>query len=356
MRIKRFRLSYVWTAASAELIRDAAAGPLGDLPGSFNYVKIFNNLLGGGIHPLVDLPWPRRTGAILPETNNYWSDAIVSSFLYQPNANWGKLAWKASVQFRHKGDLFSVGHADRCFGEGWYFPSGVGVSLTAWISGDFDGDQFKQTVSDFTGGTRTVTVGGKTSSDIIDSAARKAMDILLAQGFGLPPLALSNKPIRILTVTTAEHDPNETNKPAAEAAMLEDVLIAGGGIPTVPITPAKNIYALPHARVIWRPDKFLSKQKSLHTLGCLHRNVTMATLHAASVIKAAEATMAVIDSGATVSARVGTYADALAGLLGRMNNPKDPNIYKQQCLRDQIAEAGTIVDRLRKSRGMSLLQ
>jgi hypothetical protein len=356
MKIKRFRLSCIWTAVIPELIEAVFPAPLGDLVEQSKYAATFNTLLAGGVNPLVELPWPRRSGGTLPERNNYWTDAIVGRFSSERNADRGRLAWKASVQFKHKGELFSIGHADRCFGEGWYFPTGVAVSLTAWISGDFDGEQFKQTVSDFTGGKLPVTVGGVTSTDIIDRAAGNAMDMLRAQGFGLPPVALSEKPIRILTVITAEHDPNETDKPAAEAAMLQDVLIAGGGTPALPITPAKNIYALPHSRVIWRPDCFLSKQKGLHTLGCLHRNITMATLHAASVIKAAEAAMAVIDNVANVPTRVGSYAYAIGDLLGRMNDASEKYVYKQQCLRDQIAEAKTMINRLRANRLLQPLQ
>jgi hypothetical protein len=352
MKIKRFRLSYIWTAVIPELIEAAVPAPLGDLVEQSKYAAIFNTLLAGGGNPVVELPWPRRSRSTLPERNNYWTDAVVGSFSSDRNADRGRLAWKASVQFRHRDDghkdeLLSVDLADRCFGEGWYFPTGVGVSLTVWISGEFDGNQFKQKVSDFTGGKLPVTVGGVKSTDIIDRAAGKAIDILRAKGFGLPPVTLSEKPIRILTVIAADHDPNETNKPAAEAAMLQDVLIAGGGTPAVSIKPDKNIYALPHSRVIWRPDCFLSKQTGLHTLGCLHRNITMATLHAASVIKAAEATTAVIDNLANVPTRISGYAYAIGELLRKMNNASEKYVYKQQCLRDQIAEAKTMINRLR---------
>jgi hypothetical protein len=356
MRINRCRLSSVWTASIPELLGNAAPGPMGDLMNPSKYSAIFNELLGGGNNPVVDLPWHHKPGSPLPERNNYWTDAIVRNFMDHPGADRGRLAWKAAVQLKHKGDLLGVAYGDRSFVEGWYFPTGIALSITVWVSGDLDGDQLKQKVSDFSGAQLLVTLAGKKSFEFIDDAAGKAMDLLRQQGFGLPPISLSEKPTRILTMIAAGHDPQEKEKDAAEAAMLRDVLISAGASPAAKVMPAKDIYALPHARVIWRPDCFLSPQKGLHKLGCLHRNVTVSTMHVASIIRAAEVMMAEINDSGKITPRVEMYGRPIAGLLGRLNSLDDRYVYKLQCLRDQITEAKATINHLRDRFDMSPLQ
>jgi hypothetical protein len=356
MRIKRCRLSCVWADAIPELLHGNSHGPLSVLMDSNGYSGIFNRLLAGNQLNLVDLPWPRKPGAIYPEKNSYWTDALISNLRKHSGGNRARIAWKSAIQLRHKDELFKVTTVDRCFVEGWYFPHGVALSVTVWLAGNFDGNGLEQAVSDFLGGPLTVTWSdGVPPVPKLEPSARAAMDILRAKGFGLSESDFAPESIKILTVISAEHDPQEKDKAAAEGEILTAVLASVGGNPSSPVTPVKNIYALPHARVIWRPDCFLSNQKGLHKLGCLHRNVTMATLHLSSLLGCADAMVTDFVQNGSTPAGAAPYERAVAGLFGRIygsqdddtKKQEDKQAYRQQCLRSQIDEAIDTVNQLR---------
>jgi hypothetical protein len=143
--------------------------------------------------------------------------------------------------------------------------------------------------------------------------------------------------MRIVTVIKAEHDPQEPNPAQAEAAMLDAVLTAIGGPPASTLSPDRNVWSFSRGRVIWRPDRFLSTMRNLHTLGCLHRNVLMGTLQVASLLRAIDLMVAnLVGTGAPVPPWIEPYARMLAGLIGRIYGGMET--YAQGSLRTMIGQ------------------
>jgi hypothetical protein len=87
----------------------------------------------------------------------------------------------------------------------------------------------------------------------------------------------------------------------------------------------------------------------VHTMGCLHRNITLATLQVASLLRCAELIGGT--PGAAVLQRINPYARKMAGLIGRINGGTET--YRQKCLQHQVslANAKGAIDGLRRALG-----
>ncbi len=320
MKITRLRLSSIWVEAFPAVLNAAAAGPLGRLTQASDYADLFNALLSGGTNALVDLPWPRLPPAKYPDRNNFWNETIVTSLRDRPDSNLGKQAWRAGVPLRYRPGLAAVQSGERAFVEGWFHPHGIGLSMTIWLSGDFDQGGVQQALDNaLHAPLRVAWPDGRQTLEPAAQLAATLLDTLRQQGFGLADAGFRPAPLRIVTVIKAEHDPQEQHPAQAEAAMLDAVLTAIGGPPSATLTPNRDIWVFPLGRVIWRPDRFLSTMRNLHTLGCLHRNVVMGTLQVASLLRGIDLLVAnVVGTGGPVPPWIEPYARMIAGLIGRI--------------------------------------
>jgi hypothetical protein len=172
-------------------------------------------------------------------------------------------------------------------------------------------------------------------------------------------------PLRVLTIVSAEpetldkNQPEKTDKdlPAARRAVLEAALTAAGANVAATPKPPKgsNIYVFSHGRVIWNPDKALAARKTTHTMGCLHRNITLATTQFASLLTGVEAALAALDEArGAMAPRVEPYAKRLAEQIEQIY--RDDNTYDQPCLHAQIKEALSSINRLRAAVGLGELK
>jgi hypothetical protein len=338
MKINLLRLSIVWVEALPGLLQVPAAGPLGKLTQAADYAALFNALLAGGGNTLVDLPWPQHPPARYPGRNNFWDETIVTRLRDRPGSNLGMLAWRAAIPLKHRANLITVRRADRTSVEGWYYPHGVALSVTAWLSGNFDQAGVQQALDDLLHAPLTVVwPNGNQTIEPADQLAATLLDNLSQQGFAIADAGFRPPPMRIVTVIKAEHDPQEQNPAQAEAAMLDAVLTAIGGPPASTLSPDRNVWSFSRGRVIWRPDRFLSTMRNLHTLGCLHRNVLMGTLQVASLLRAVELLVAnLVGTGAPVPPWIEPYARMLAGLVGRIYGGIET--YAQASLRTMIGQ------------------
>ncbi len=293
---------------------------LGDLLDPDQYADLFNSLLDMYADPTVDLPWPRRPGSVLPNKNHYWDRLIAEALHDQPNGNRGKKAWRALVPFRYKRLLGRLSTADRSFVEGWCFPGGIALSITFWLSGEFTSDKIKVAVADLLNGKRPVIWStGDKQIMYLNDIAQECLNTLRREVFTDVAAGFRPRPTRILTVIRAQHDGSQDSREAEEMAMRDAVLTAAGGRPNPRLEPEGDIYLFPRSLVIWQPEGFLSSVPNLHTLGCLHRNAVIATLHVASLLRATEVLVReVVNSGNPISPRVELYAKAVGTILGRI--------------------------------------
>jgi hypothetical protein len=351
MKITDFRLSSIWVEGMPQLLGADDFGVLGPIIRIDGYAALFNTLITSENNKLVTLPWPRRGQQKLPDHNNFWDDYVVRELRDSPHGDPGIKAWRAVVPLRHKEPLAGINRAERCFLEGWYYPHGIAVTATAWFRGHYDASTLVESASDFLRNPMSASWrNGATEMKTLSSLAESCLDRLRESAFGTVPAGHRPNPIRIITIVAAEADRADKNQANAQSDVLKAAISAVDGNPNVEIKPAKDVYATPRFRVVWRPDRVLSPAGKLHTLGCLHRNVLMATLQLASLLRGAELLRASLASPKdTFSARVEPYARAIASLIGRINgDPAKPDSTKPW-LRDQIAAANATgaIDELR---------
>jgi hypothetical protein len=349
MKVTDFRLSSVWVEGLPQLLGRQDFGPLGPIIRIDKYAALFNALLTRDDHNLVTLPWPRRNREKLPSYNNFWDEYVVKELRDSGRGDTGIKAWRAVVPLRHKGPLVRINRTERCFVEGWYYPHGVAVTVTAWFRGRYDTRALGTAASDFLRNPMSVTWrDGSAQMRTLNSLAETCLDMLRQTGFGAVPGGHRPIPIRVITIVAAEADPGDEDDATGQSDVLRGAISAVDGNPAVEIKPAKDVYATPRFRVIWRPDRALSPTGKIHTLGCLHRNVLMPTLQVASLLRGAELLRASLaNPDDAFPPRVEPYARATAGLIGRINGDPAKPASSKPWLREQIAVAnanGTIDD------------
>jgi hypothetical protein len=353
MKITDFRLSSVWVEGNAQLIDVNDMGRFGCLIRAASYGDVFKKLLGSDSDPLVTVPWPHVDDQKYPSSNNYWNEYLIRSLRDHGRGDIGNRAWKAVVPLRRKAAPVRINRDERCFAEAWYYPHGTALTTTAWFRGLYDINTFVTAINDFLRGDLNVTwPDGRRGKLTLNKLADACLDKVREEAFGKIDEGYRPEPIRILTIVRAHNETADTDVAGLQRAALNAAISAAGGDPDGKVSSAKNIYSFSRGRVIWRPDRAAATQKNIHTLGCLHRNIELATMQVASLLRGAALLGAVADSNNdSFPPRVEPYARAIAGLIGRINGGRDT--YFQECLSDQIAEANArgAIDALRKAVG-----
>lgn len=338
MKVTDFRLSCIWVEALPELLGAQDLGLLGGLVRSDRYAKLFNAVLADDNNPLVTVPWHHQPDEKYPFRNSYWADYILREFRDHPKASPGDRAWRAVVPFRRKVPPARIQRSERCFLEGWYYPHGIALTVTAWFRGEFDAIRLKVAADEFLRGTLGVTwPDGRVVQIGLNTLAGQSLDMLRREAFGEIQAGYRPEPMRILTIVRAKHGTENIDQTELEVALRNAVISAAGGDPNSKTAPVRNIYAFSRARVIWRSDRAFGESREIHTLGCLHRNIVMATLQVMSLLRGAEVLAAAAEDQGRLSPRIEPYARRLAGIIGRIHGGKET--YFQECLRDQIAAA-----------------
>jgi hypothetical protein len=346
MKITHCRLTSIWVEAFPELLRMQGKCALAGLLDPPKYATLFNDVLETDADPLVTLPWPRAPGSKYPARNNYWNDVIIAALRDNARSNSGMLAFRSVIPFKHKEALAKLGTPDRSFVEGWYYPDGIALTVTFWLSGPFDVNGLPKTVSRLLHDPLPITWSdGNQEQLALVGLAEKCLDKLREQGFdGVAPGFRPN-PSRVFTITQGQYDSTDH---AAEEAVMRQLVLGMLGAPDPNLAPQRHIYGFSQNAVIWRPDRFASTMPNLHTLGCLHRNVVAAGIHVASLLRAAAVLVAeVVDPQIPIPPLLDNYTRAVAGSLGRMYGGVDT--YKLPWIRSQIDEptASSMVNRLR---------
>jgi hypothetical protein len=350
MKVNDFRLSAIWVEAFPEQLGNTDQGRLGPLVRASDYATLFNGLLTTDADPLVTLPWFRTAGQKYPAYNGYWNDYILRELGDHGGGDPGTKAWRSAAPLRHKANIARIKRPDRCFVEGWYWPHGVALTVTLWCRRPLDADQLVAEASGFLGGgLRVAWPDGHEIDGKLNDLADGTLDQLRTAGFGPIEAGFRPPPMRVLTVVDAKFEPTDKDQEAATKALLNAGISAAGGNPNGKIETDRDVYGFSRGRLVWRPDRSLAGGGDVHTLGCLHRNITMATTQVASLLRAAEGLSAVLENGGRLAARVDPYAHVVGGTLGRIYGGS--KTYRQGCLRSQIRAANETgrIDALRQA-------
>ena len=106
------------------------------------------------------------------------------------------------------------------------------------------------------------------------------------------------------------------------------------------------IYGRQQGRVVWFPGNFPSAGGKPSTLTCFHQNLSMASLHVASLCRFAKDAAAQLSNKKSLASVSKMYRDCArltAGILGRLHGKKNdddagakPEIYRSGSIRTQI--------------------
>ena len=351
MKVNDFRLSSIWVEAFPDQLGTKDCGRLGPTIKPNNYAQLFNGPLNSDTDPLVTLPWARTAGEKYPAYNRYWNAYIIGELRDHGKADAGIKAFKSAVPMRHKAILVTINRADRCFVEGWYWPHGIALTVTLRCARSLDSKQLGDEVQDFQHGTLNVTwPDGQIADTNLNGLVNSCLDRLRTAAFGPIEAGLRPPPMHVLTVVDAKHEAADTDQEAAKKALLNTAISAVGGNAGEKIAPDGDIFTFSRGRVIWNPNRALLDGGKLHTLGCLHRNITIATTQVASLLRGAEVLNGFVeDGGPGLAARVEPYARVIGGTIARIYGGKQT--YRQECLRAQIAAANAKggIDALRQA-------
>ena len=355
MKVTDFRLTCIWVEGARQVLGTQDVGTLGACVQQDIYASLFNRLLQPDDHPLFTVPWSRRSGKLFPDRNSYWAKYVVADLTNSAADKRGNKAWKAIVPLRRKDHLVTFERNERCFIEGWFYPHGIALTATCWfrtVQG-YDPGELEAVAATFLSGPLDVVwPGAKRQRLGLDGLSRACLDQLRQEAFGAIEPGAQPDPLRILTVVSAQADPADKKPKDTERAVLQAAITAIGGnaeAATRP-EPGSHIHVLSKGRVIWRPDKARAARGNTHTMGCLHRNIVVATTQVASLLRGVDAFLAALeeDNGA-MAPRAEPYAKRLAEQLAQIHGGKDT--YDQACLRSQTEAAKDRINRLRAAVG-----
>jgi hypothetical protein len=107
-----------------------------------------------------------------------------------------------------------------------------------------------------------------------------------------------------------------------------------------PRPPAHVLYAATKGRVAWYPATFSAAVPRQHTLGCMHRNLTLLTMQTSALL----GLVAIADTARDASDLRSQLLRKAVGLLGRLYGPGDStpvdDMYQSWSARRQIEESG----------------
>ncbi|MGD0104733.1 MAG: hypothetical protein ABSC06_11920 [Rhodopila sp.] len=349
MQVIDFRLSCIWSEGVRDAFGAASCGRLDALMRPDLYAPLFNTIVEAGSDPLLTVPWPPSPRDLFPLSNAFWRKYVLNKLRGSPAANRGKEAFSALVPFKRKTPLVRLQRKERCFVESWYHPHGIVLIATAWFRGSYDAGALEDAVRSFTHDRSAATwFDGAQESAKLDDIAADGLDRLREEAFGHVGPGFRSDPLRILTVVSVQSGQDEDTGPGLRAIAKSAGSAVGGQFVGTPDDPPADIQILTKGRVICNPAKAASSRGKTHTLGCLHRNVTVATAQVASLLSGAEAALAaLVQANNTMYPRVENYLEQLARQLEVIYIGSARSTYTQLCVQSQAREAKDLINRLR---------
>lgn len=367
MAIKALRISFVFTETILDLQLDVAVGaPLEGFVTEPGFRNIVDDLQNQKPAPLgLMLPWPSPVG------HHFWDYYLNQR---TPEYADGKLCFEKLVPLRLpkladkvEADLASK---SRVTMEGFYFTYGVGLLITVDLSGEFD----LATAGDLALRVRNnkifkTTLAPTDASLSLQQVATTALNRLRTMGFGAKVAGTPNGLFSVATVVSCDGvNPNQPLKPDGEVHRLLGGLsgwVNGwrGLSLSPPVSgetqlrtrtsdrPGDVLYAAKRGRAVWFPSLFDPKS-TRHSLGCYHRNLTLGSLQAESLLGLASAVEETFAEAAIPSTAIQRLGQLAAGLLARLHG--GAKTYASDSLRAQVAQSRALpdVESLRKRFGM----
>lgn len=252
--------------------------------------------------------------------------------------------------------------------EAFYYPHAVATTTTVRLSGEASLEEAVDALNTVRSARfRLSGSGGGAAADVPGRKLEEIADLRLAElveeltGAPLPPGRLAH-PFSVVTVLQGQGVP--VNAKAGDDPMLQRALnglVTGLKdwklIPAPPLeecqielrpSPASHLlYGRDRARAVWFPAPMVDRDRR-STLGCYHRNLTMASLQTASLLALAGMAAAHLASPAGLPAALVDPARRAADILGRLYGGK--GTYRSASVAKQIDDSPHrgAVDELRR--------
>lgn len=380
MTIDVLRLSFVVTETILDLqLGTGSAMPLGSLVSEPGYIDTVDTVQHGGAAPLgLQMPWPYRAG------NHFWDSYLHDKL---PGDAGGKLCFEKLVPLRLpkfvekiETDVQAFAPASARLGiEGFYYPHGTGLLITATLIGELDFAAAGNIVHSLRSSKvyKSPWPTQAAGSLNLEQLMTAALDQLRKLGFGDGVSGARSAPFSIATVLRGKAvDPDQSLAPDGDIHRLLNGF--AGGVPNWQHQPAPPLVAgstqldlkkdtsrngnvllaAKRGRAVWFPGYFLPPKPILpaappqHQLGCYHRNLSVGSLQVESLLMLAAEAESVYAKGALVPASIQRLARIAAGLLARLYSGS--KCYKSGSLRAEIAQSAQLedVNALRQRFGM----
>src|SRR5512139_690496 len=240
MTINVLRLSFVATETILDLqLGTGAAMPIGRFVSEPGYVDTVDTVQHGGAAPLgLQMPWPYRAG------NHFWDSYLHDKL---PGDAGGKLCFEKLVPLRLPKfaekigiDAQALAPANGRLGiEGFYYPHGTGLLITATLVGELDYTAAGNIVGALRSGKvyKSPWPAQAAGPLTLDQLMTAALDQLRKLAFGDGVSGVRSAPFSIATVLRGEAvDPDQPLAPDGEIHRLLNGL--AGGLPNWQHQPA----------------------------------------------------------------------------------------------------------------------
>ena len=367
-QINDLRLPFVWVGLSLDLIHDPppANAPLAFLGQIDGYASAFElSLLDVGLEGL-QVPWVQTS----PAEHHFWTRYLGG--MRVPGHIDGNTAWERLVPLRGKLPAESVKASwvpGRLFAEGFFYPHGCGLVVTAEIRSSLPLEDAVQKGFEVRHTGRFQVQWeeeGPTQDLSLDNLAHFGLAALseFALGDAAPAGGMPvSQPFTVATVVNGLGVDRDATPPQGVHLALHALTewprdydwqnppqnklsnLATSSIDIRAGYPGDVLYAQPRGRAVWFPKWFVSTQQKRRTkLSCYHRNLVFLSLQVESLGALIHATADQIRAGnepargSTLRSVAGQAAEALSW----MYRGDRENTYRSWSARAQIKQNGLL--------------
>ncbi|HKR25655.1 MAG TPA: hypothetical protein VJS15_10375 [Allosphingosinicella sp.] len=292
LKLRDVRIAQLAVEASLDAIDEVATGPLATIGTMSGYRDLFAGALTSANG--LDLPWPAES----PDANKFWANYVTGMLPADDPEAAGLVAWQWLVPLKPPAGIVAgtLAGARRAFAEAFVWPTGIGFSRNYWIEGAIEPAEIGRIVGE--------------AGDL--QRRHETFDAVRNEMWGVGKAGVRSDVMTIVSVVRTEAGSAEEE--AAALAAILDGLALDERPRILPADEAANrltVHCADDFRLVWHPSKARSTRRT-HSLGCFHRNLTMAALQARLI----GGTILALDNKRAGGALHSSY-DSLVGRLGK---------------------------------------
>jgi len=300
LKLRDVRIAQLAVDASLDAFDGNAAGPLAAVGNYLGYRDLYLAALTS--EKGVDLPW--RADA--PQHDRFWSKYVTASLPAGDQEGAARMAWNRVVPLKVPTAIVAgtLPGVRRAFAEAYVWSTGYGFCRNYWIEGAIEPADIGRIVGE--------------ANDL--QRRHETLNTIREEAWGKGEAGVRSDLMTIVSVVRME-----TGSEEDEAAALKAILHGLEFNEEPRVLPAdkkanrRSVYCGDEFRLVWQPNKARSTRR-MHSLGCFHRNLTLAALQARMIGE----TIVALDNrraGGALPTAYGALVDRLREGLGRFWTP-----------------------------------